>query len=63
MVSTGNDLQFLYEIAQRSIDMFTTLNHYKIGGFGLLEILIAFLLLSIVVPILFRMAGYDTGED
>ena len=58
-----DDLDLITNIIGRAVESLNVLNSYKVGGFGLMEILIMFLLISFIVPILLRLAGYDIGED
>lgn len=58
-----SDLDLITFIIQRVVEALSVLNSYKVGGFGLIEILIIFLLLSVLVPIFLRLAGYDIGDD
>lgn len=59
----ADDLDLITNIIGRAVESLNVLNSYKVGGFGLMEILIMFLLISFIVPILLRLAGYDIGED
>lgn len=58
-----DEIDLITYIIQRTIESLSVLNSYKVGGFGLMEILIIFLLISVIVPILLRMAGYTNEED
>lgn len=58
-----SDLDLVTYIIQRGIESLSVLNSYKVGGVGLIEILIIFLLISVIVPIFLRLAGYDVGDD
>ena len=62
-MDAGTDLQFLYNLVESAINSLKVLNHMTIMGYGLLDILIALAVLSIIVPILFKLAGYDIGDD
>lgn len=63
IVDSSSDLDLIRTIIEYGLNGLTVLNSYKIGGFGLLEILIAFAVLSIVVPLLFRLLGYESGGE
>ena len=63
ILDSSSDLDLIRTIIEYGLNGLTVLNSYKIGGFGLLEILIAFAVLSIVVPLLFRLLGYESGGE
>lgn len=63
LLDSSSDLDLIRTIIEYGLNGLTVLNSYKIGGFGLLEILIAFAVLSIVVPLLFRLLGYESGGE
>ena len=52
----ADDLDLITNIIGRAVESLNVLNSYKVGGFGLMEILIMFLLISFIVPILLRLA-------
>lgn len=62
ILDSTSDLNVIKVIIETGLNGLVVLNSYKIGGFGLLEIMIALLMLSIGVPILLRLLGYSPGD-
>lgn len=63
LIDSTSDLDTIRTVIEYGLNGLGALNSYKIGGFGLLEVLIAFAVLSIVVPLLLRLLGYESGGE
>lgn len=62
-MSSTDDIGIVTNCIESALNALTVLNSYKIGGFGLLEVMIAFAMLMIGVPLLLRLLGYSPGDD